>query len=717
MDTAVERGRRRRDWLLAIGLMAAVLLAYQQVWNGQPLWDDNGHLTKPELRSADGLVRIWTEPGATQQYYPLVHTVFWLEQKIWGDATVGYHLVNILVHIGAALLLVKLLRRLEVSGAWLAGAVWALHPVQVESVAWISELKNTLSGVCYLASALVYLRFDRERKQSQYALALALFVGGLLAKTVVATLPAALLLVFWWKRNRLGWKKDVTPLVPFFAAGIGLGLFTAWMERTTIIAGDAAHYHLPWVGRLLVAGRDIWFYLEKLVWPNPLMFIYPRWDINAAVAWQYLFPAGALLLTAALWVGQHRFGRAPLVAFLFFAGTLFPALGFFDAYPFIYSYVADHFQYLACIGPLALAAAGMERGLNWAVGRHPHLPPIGCAGVLAVLWGVSWDQCGQYSDNETLFRATLAKNPQCWMADINLGVILMNRGKLDDAENRFQTALRLHPDDAEGHADLGNLFGQRGQLPDAIAQFRAALKLHPEFAEARCNLGIALMQQGDVAQAAVEFRHALESEPNYLPAREFLGQALLRTGDFAGALDCFGKIMALPPDPLQKWYGLGNRLLEQSRFPEAIACYRQVLQINPRFAPGWAYLGVASYQNGQSRDAVDAWQKFLEFNPSEPQVLNNLALVLATSPDATLRNGPKAVTLAELASRASGGSNPEILSTLAAAYAEAGRYVEAATTARNALNLSQRQGNDKLSQSIQEEIKLYDSSQPMRRGK
>jgi protein O-mannosyl-transferase len=184
----------------------------------------------------------------------------------------------------------------------------------------------------------------------------------------------------------LEWKKDVAPLLPFFAGGIGLGLFTAWMERTTIIGGDAAEYHLPFLGRILVAGRDVWFYLVKLVWPHPLVFIYPRWDINATVWWQYLFPSGALLLTATLWLGRGRLGKAPLVALLFFVGTLFPALGFFDAYPFIYSYVADHFQYLASIGPLALAAAGMDRGLSWAALRSSHLKPICCGGMLAVLW-------------------------------------------------------------------------------------------------------------------------------------------------------------------------------------------------------------------------------------------------------------------------------------------------------------------------------------------
>jgi tetratricopeptide (TPR) repeat protein len=711
-------GRRGAPgWLLALALLAAVVLAYQPAWNAQPVWDDNGHITKPALRSWEGLARIWTQPGATQQYYPLAHSVFWLEHRLWGDAPAGYHLVNILLHAALALLLVKVLRRLEAPGAWLAAGLWALHPVQVESVAWISELKNTLSGVCYAGAALAYLRFDRERKPVFYVGALALFVAGLLAKTVVATLPAALLLILWWKGKKLGWKKDLLPLAPFFLAGLGLGLFTAWMERTMIIAGDAALYHLSIVGRFLVAGRDFWFYLGKLAWPHPLIFIYPRWEVSAAVGWQFLFPLAALLLAAGLWRWRQRLGKAPLVALLFFAGTLFPALGFFDAYPFIYSFVADHFQYLASLGPLALAAAGMEKGLGWAAKRIPLLQPVAGAGLLTVLGALTWAQCGQYDGSETLFRATLQENPRCWMAHINLGVILMDQGKLDEAASHFKIAMEIQPNNAEGHYDLGNVLGRQGVITDAIAQFRKALDLHPDFAEAHCNLGMALLQQGEIPDAVAQFRKALDLKPNYLPARECLGRALLRTGDFDGAMACFEKIAPLPPDLVQRWYGLGNKLLEEGHFVEAIVCYRQTITLSPRFGQAWAYLGVACFENGQTREALDSWQKSLEINPHEPQVENNIATVLATAADPTLRDGPKAVALAGQANQATGGANPSILSTLAAAYAEAGRYAEASATARKALTQAQAQKDEKLARAIQEEIKLYDAGRPMHRSK
>jgi hypothetical protein len=304
-----------RDWLLALGLLAAVLLAYQPAWNGMPVWDDNQHLIGPALQSWHGLADIWFQPGATPQYYPLVSSLFWMEQKLWGNATLGYHLVNILLHVASALLLVKVLRRLEVPGAWLGAALWALHPVQVESVAWMTELKNTLSGLCYFGSALAYLRFDRERKGVFYLTALGLFGAGLLAKSVIATLPAALLLVFWWKRRKLRWKEDVLPLGPFFVVGIGLGLFTAWLERAMVIGSDLGT-RVSIVDRCLVPGRAVWFYLGKLAWPHPLIFIYPQWEVSGAVWWQYVFAVALLLLALGLWHWRRSVGHGPLVAFL-----------------------------------------------------------------------------------------------------------------------------------------------------------------------------------------------------------------------------------------------------------------------------------------------------------------------------------------------------------------------------------------------------------------
>ena len=345
-----------QDGLAAGFLSLVTLVAYWPALRGGLLWDDTAHVTRPELRSLRGLGRIWSELGATQQYYPLLHSAFWVEHRIWGDRVLGYHLTNLVLHVAAALLVVMIVRRLSLPGAWLAGFVFALHPVFANSVAWISEQKSTLSAVFYLGSALAYLYFDRDRWRTEYFLALGLFVLALLTKTVTATLPAALLVVFWWKRGRLDWKRDVYPLLPWFALGAAAGLFTAWVERK-FIGAEGPDFTLSLLERCLVAGRVIWFYFGKLVWPQDLVFIYPHWTIDPGVWWQYLFPLGALALLAMLCLVARR-RRGPLAAFLFFIGTLFPVLGFLNVYPFVYSYVADHFQYLASLGLIVPLAAG-----------------------------------------------------------------------------------------------------------------------------------------------------------------------------------------------------------------------------------------------------------------------------------------------------------------------------------------------------------------------
>jgi len=359
----------------AIALFGATIIAYFPALHGGFIWDDDGHVTKPALRSLHGLWRIWTELGATQQYYPVLHSAFWLEHRLWGDAPFGYHLLNVLLHATAACLFGLVVERLVpkpldrnasrssslgTSCSTFAAFLFALHPVCVESVAWISEQKNTLSTVFYLLSALAYLRFDQNRKPRTYLLALGLFLLALLSKSVTATLPAALLVIFWWRRGSLSWKRDVVPLLPWFAIGAAVGLLTAWVERTFIIGAQGYAFDLSFLERCLLAGRVIWFYLGKLLWPANLIFIYPRWQVSAAVPWQYLFPIAAIAATAALWLIRRR-TRGPLAGWLFFVGSLFPALGFFNAYPFIFSYVADHFQYLASLGIIATVAGGISR--------------------------------------------------------------------------------------------------------------------------------------------------------------------------------------------------------------------------------------------------------------------------------------------------------------------------------------------------------------------
>ena len=569
----------RRDWLFGAGLLVAVVLVYQPAWNGGFLWDDAAHLTRPELRSWGGLRRIWFDPGATQQHYPLVHSAFWVQHRLWGEGPVGYHLVNIVLHAAVALLAASTLRRLSVPGAWLAAAIFALHPVHVESVAWISELKNTLSAALYLGAALAWLRFEEKRELGPYALALGLFVLALCSKTVTATLPAALLLAGWWRRGRLSWREDVRPLLPFFVLGAAAGLFTAWVERR-LVGAEGAPFELSVLERALIAGRASWFYLGKLVWPANLTFIYPRWHVDRAVWWQYLYPAAALLALATLWAVRKRW-RGPLSGALFFVGTLVPALGFVNVYPFLFSFVADHFQYLASLGAIALAAALAtrlaERGrsLNRLAGHAL------CTAAVVALAVLTWKQAHLYADAETLYRATIRANPGCWMAYNNLGGALIARGRTGEARALIERALELRPDYPEAHNNLGLVLAGEGRAAEAIAHYRAALRLDPTYAEAHNNLGFVLASRGEVDAAIAHYRTALENGFEAAGVHYNLAMALLGRGQSRAAAAHLQRTLELQPDHVQAHNNLGILLARGGRLEEAIAQFREALRLEP----------------------------------------------------------------------------------------------------------------------------------------
>src|SRR6476660_8219375 len=316
----------KRDWFFCLILAVVTMMAYQPAWHGQLLWDDENCTTPLELRSLDGLRRIWFQPRATAQYYPLLYTTYCVQQRLLGDSPSGYHLVNLLLHIGCVVLVLKILRFLRVPGAELAAVIFALHPVNVETVAWIAERKNTLSGIFALAATFSYLKFDESRSRRSYALALGLFLLGLLSKTAIVTLPLALLVIFWWKRGAISWRRDVVPSIPFFFLAAVAGLVTRWFENTGI-SYKATILDLSLLDRCLTAGRAFWFQLGNLLWPSNLMFVYPRWEINATMGWQYLFPLAVLGLLAIPW-SLRRWSRAPLVGVLIYILLLLPTLGF-----------------------------------------------------------------------------------------------------------------------------------------------------------------------------------------------------------------------------------------------------------------------------------------------------------------------------------------------------------------------------------------------------
>jgi tetratricopeptide (TPR) repeat protein len=611
--------------LLLLLLVAATLAAYYPAWHGGVLWDDDRHITRSDLRSAEGLWRIWFDPGATQQYYPLTHSAFWIEYKLWADDTLGYHLINIVVHALAAFLVAMILRRLAVPGAVLAAVIFALHPVQVESVAWISELKNTLSGVFYLGAALAYLRFDEGRLKRHYALATALFVLALLSKTVTATLPAALLVTFWWQRGKLSWRRDARPLVPWLALGGAAGLLTAWIERT-MIGAHGSEYQFTLIERCLIAGRVVWFYISKLFWPANLMFTYPRWQVSQRLWWQYLYPLALVALLGVLWLLRKR-SRAPLAALLFFCGSLFPIMGFFNVYPFRYSFVADHFQYVASIGIIALVAAGLMSLLarfHFRLRTAAVSMTLLLGGALAV---PTWSQSRQYADAMTLYRSTLSRNPASWMAHNNLGNALQSLGRLDDAIAQYNETLRLKPDFAEAYNNLGDALQKQGRLAEAATSYQAALRLDPDLAGAYYNLGNTLRDLGRLEDAVSQFRAAVMKEPGLAEAHCNLGAALDALGRGNEAVAEFKEAVRLKPDYITAYINLGSMLLRLGQFEEAITQYREVLRLKPDSAEACNLLGNAYQQMGRFVEAEEQLKEALRLKPDFPVAHNNLGNV------------------------------------------------------------------------------------------
>ena len=604
---------------LALLLFAAVLVAYWPSIRGGMLWDDDAHITRPALQSVRGLWRIWFDIGATQQYYPLLHSAFWLEHHFWGDSTTGYRLLNVVLHATASCLFALVLSQLSIRGAWLGAFLFALHPVGVESVAWISEQKNTLSTVFYLLAMLLYLQNDEEtnsgssRLTQKYFIAMSLFVAAILTKSVTATLPAALLVIVWWSRGKLSWERDVVPLAPWFAVSIGAGLVTAWVERR-YIGAMGSDFSLSLIERCLIAGRAIIFYLGKLLWPLNLIFIYPRWTVSARVWWQYLYPTAVIALMVSAWL-VRRWARGPLAVLLLFTGSLFPALGFFNVYPFVYSFVAGHFQYLASLAFFGWIAAV-------AHGRWQTPIAIVAIGVLGTL---TWFQSAMYRNSETLYRATIVRNPDCWMAYNNLGFVISGEGRVSEAGALYQQALKIKPDYAEAHNNLGAAFYSEGRIADAIEHFEYALHVRPTYPDALNNLGNALLSANRLQEAMTHFEQALRLKPDYAEAKLNLGTALYKANRVSQAVTNFTEAIRLNPNYAEAYDALGVVSYSSGQLADAKTQFEKAVRLKPNYVPARRDLAEALWESGQPDEAISQLEAVLRLSPQDAEALTGLA--------------------------------------------------------------------------------------------
>ena len=646
-------GRERivRGVVLALLLVVATVLAYQKAWHAGFIWDDDVYVTTNELLTApDGLKRIWLSLDSPSQYFPLVYTSFRIEHALWGLNASGYHWVNIAFHVANALLLWRLLSVLALPGAWLGAALFALHPMHVESVAWISERKNVLMGFFFLLALLAWHKFVAGKRRGSitfYLLALLCFALALASKTTACMLPVALLLISWLKRGAISLAR-VIQVIPFVLLGVGMGLVTIWWERYHQ-GTQGELFAIGALDRVLVAARGFWFYLYKLAWPAELAFSYPRWNISAADPADYVWLLACIILAVAIWIARRWIGRGPEVALMFFFAMLAPTLGFVMLYTFRYTFVADHYAYLASIGPLALVGAAVSTALN-PLGRiKPFLLPVLCAALLIPLGWRTWQHSGVYHDEETLWRSTLAVNPRSWMAHNNLAIQLLNRDELDEAVTHFEEALRLDPNYAEARFNLGNAFFRLRRAADARREYERALELNPRIAVAQTNLGILLLELGETKEGIKHLEEAVRIEPRAAVAQQRLSDALVKEGREAEAVQHFEAAAKVDPaaasTDAQNLIALA--LLREGKPAEALAQANRTLEATPNSTTALTNYGIILAELRQLDEAVAQFEKALEIDASNAEAHYNLgnALLMRREVPEAMKHFQEAVAL------------------------------------------------------------------------
>lgn len=536
--------------LAAIGIVVLTLATYLPAIDAGYVWEDDVYVTDNlTLRSLDGLRKIWLEPTASPQYYPLVFTSYWIEYHLQGLNPRGYHLVNIALHAITALLVWKTLRQLGVPGAFLAAALFAVHPVHVESVAWITERKNVLAGVFALLALSAWLTYLASARARDTRVALLWFICALCSKTAVLPLPVVLLLITWWRRpDRL--RTAIGHLVPFVMIAALFALQTAWREQMDEQVGESLASFSA-VDRFLIAGRALCFYVSKLVWPLDLTTIYPRWQVDASEPWQYAFPITAISIVAILWWLRRPLGKGPLIAVLTFAVGLVPVLGLVDFNFMKLAFVADHLQYLPSIGVLALiasAAVVLATDARSRLNVPSPIPTVLTAVGIAGLSLCSWHQSQIYLDNSTLWRNNLLHNPRAWWAHHNLGWELAQRGNLEEAVQHLQASAHINPNRAEIHNNLGVVLVRLGRVQEALSALRQAANLNPDYASARFNLGVTLVQTRNAAEATAHLEAAARLQPNSADSRLWLGRAYEMQNRTEAAIESYQTALRLDPE-------------------------------------------------------------------------------------------------------------------------------------------------------------------------
>jgi protein O-mannosyl-transferase len=603
-DSADDRCARRHAFLVAL---LACVLYLPSLTNGFVNWDDDILIVKNEaVGKSGGLTHIWSTFELPDGYpnYPLLFTSFWIDHQLWGLNPAGYHAVNVLLHTANAALVLMLARSLGAPAfpSLLTGLAFAVHPIHVESVAWVSERKNLLSTFFYLCAFLSFLRHRRTGEEQWYGVALLMFIAALLSKTAALTLPVSLLAM---ERLRSGrWERAViVRLAPMLAVATVAAAATASVERP-MVAG-------PLATRPLVAAAAFLFYACKLVVPWPLLPIYPRWEVSLGFLW--LLPLIALLVSAVAWAWgrgwRWRWGVAH------FGCSLLPVIGLVPFGFLEYSFVADHHTYLPSVGLLLAGALALGRWRGRRRGKLVDIPIL-----LAVLCAsaVTSQQIGVWRDSESLWQYTIRGNPNAYAAHNNLGLALADMGKLDEARVSIKRAIELYPEYDQAYNNLGMVAYRQRDFAAAEGYARMAVKLRPQAAAYRKNLALAQQSQGKYAEAIDSLRAAIELEPLNANFRYLLGNALQRATDLAAAAGAYREALRLQPDLLDACSQLGRVLLALSRNKEAVDALGTVVRLAPQSAEAHFNLALALIREGRTADATAHLKQAVALRPDFP---------------------------------------------------------------------------------------------------
>jgi tetratricopeptide (TPR) repeat protein len=551
--------------LPALAIVAAGFWIYWPALHGDWLWDDDLLVTgNPNLHGLHGLLAIWlTAP--TTDYWPLTWTFLWFEWHLWGAHPFGYHLCSLALHIISGFLIWRLFSRLGLRGGWIGGLLFVVHPLAVESVAWIAEIKNTLSLPFFLLSFDAWLDVE-EGKPLGYRRSVLFYLAAMLAKTSTVMLPASLLLYCWWKRGRVT-RQEIMRLLPYLGIALVLGLITIYFQDN---GGEVIRVEPGGViTRSIGAGTAFFFYLGKFLLPIGLLPVYPHWTLSPPTVLQVMTLPALAALFLGLWTQRQGWGRHALFGLGFFLLNALPILGLLKMRYMAFSWVADHLVYLPMIGLVGLVVAAW----NLLRGRAGSLFYILGAGamavVLALFLGESHRYAGRFINAETLCLYTLPHNPDAPMLHDNLGVALMKRGRLADAIDQFNLTLKVVPDFAEAHVNLGEALQKSDRISEAIGEYGRAAKLAPDFADAYYKWGVALVQAGRPAEAIEPLGRSLKLNPDNAEAHNNLGVALIQTGRASEAIEHFRQAIRIKPDDAQALANLARAEASPNSDPPA----------------------------------------------------------------------------------------------------------------------------------------------------